>query len=202
MSTTTEFEVGSTTANGRWGDYFDVTTDPVDEKTFWMVGEVQNEGGWQTVINSFTVSAPFERPSAFGLVRGTQLGGNLADVLESDDQYMEFNPGFTLNSIEAPVWLTYDGNVSSDCFGLSIEANANTPGISLTAEMFNWNTNSFDVVGTADASFNTDSIESFAIDADHVDGNGDVQTRIGWRQSGFTLLFPWRIRVDQVGWGI
>ncbi len=49
---------GTNGASGRWGDYFDITTDPVDDATFWYIGQVQNSGGWQSIIGSFLVTCP------------------------------------------------------------------------------------------------------------------------------------------------
>jgi hypothetical protein len=49
-----------TTANSRWGDYTDMTVDPVDDCTFWYVneyytaaGQASSAAGWQTRIASF-----------------------------------------------------------------------------------------------------------------------------------------------------
>lgn len=54
MGAPTSLLVGNTEASGRWGDYFDLTTDPVDGRTFWGAGQVQTPSGWQTWIVSFT----------------------------------------------------------------------------------------------------------------------------------------------------
>jgi hypothetical protein len=49
-----------TTLNSRWGDYTDMTVDPVDDCTFWYVneyytaaGQASSPAGWQTRIASF-----------------------------------------------------------------------------------------------------------------------------------------------------
>jgi hypothetical protein len=49
-----------TTTNSRWGDYTDMTVDPVDDCTFWYVneyytaaGQASSPAGWQTRIASF-----------------------------------------------------------------------------------------------------------------------------------------------------
>jgi hypothetical protein len=49
-----------TTANSRWGDYTDMTVDPVDDCTFWYVneyytaaGQASSPAGWQTRIGTF-----------------------------------------------------------------------------------------------------------------------------------------------------
>lgn len=58
MSEPIELAIGDRSANGRWGDYLDIAIDPVDEKTFWLVGMYQKNFGWQTWIDSFTIEAP------------------------------------------------------------------------------------------------------------------------------------------------
>ena len=81
---------------------------------------------------------------------------------------------------------------------------ANTPGLTGTLEAFNWNSNAYDVVEVSPASFNTDAVVTADLSAgisDYVQtGSGSVRSRIGWRQTGFTLLFPWEVRLDQMLW--
>ena len=83
-----------------------------------------------------------------------------------------------------PNWLIFDGtapNVSE----VQLESQAGTPGLAYTVEAFNWNSNSFDVIDTRAETFNTDQAASFPIvPADHIDGAGNVRSRIGWRQTG------------------
>lgn len=58
MGDPVELEIGDATANGRWGDYFDITVDPNDDTTFWMVGEYASNGGWRTWIGEFSLGCP------------------------------------------------------------------------------------------------------------------------------------------------
>jgi hypothetical protein len=49
---------GGTNRN-RWGDYFDVNVDPLDDVTFWGVGMVGNpSNNWRTHVYSWTVTPP------------------------------------------------------------------------------------------------------------------------------------------------
>ena len=202
MSTPVQLDIGMTTASGRWGDYFDIGLDPTDNSTFWMVGEIQKNTGWQTVINSFEIAVPFITADSLQIYRGVQIAGDLADTFASDNQRIEFQPGLTLNSAEAPVWLVFDSNVgSSGPFDLLLESQANTPGLTYTAEMWNWNSNSYDVLGTQSETFNADMVHTYPINpANHINGSGDVKARIGWRKTSPTILYPWTVRLDQVGW--
>ncbi len=50
-------KTGDADGGGRWGDYYAVAVDPVDDTTFWAVGEYQGTSGWRTWVSSFTVGA-------------------------------------------------------------------------------------------------------------------------------------------------
>ena len=66
-----------TGADGRWGDYFDLTVDPVDDTTFWYIGEWATSGGWQTWIGSFIIT----EPGCDGDTNGDDLV-NVSDLLQ------------------------------------------------------------------------------------------------------------------------
>ncbi len=145
----------------------------------------------------------FVAPSSFNVFRGILVSGTLADVAQSDNMYMTFNPGFTVNSSEAPVWVEFQGNVGTGGgdFDLTVESQAGTPGLTYTVEMWNFNNNRYDVVGVTGESFNVDSVETYPIDpVNQVSGSGEVETRIGWRKTGFTINYPWVPKLDQIGW--
>ncbi len=146
-------------------------------------------------------------PDALNVFRGIQIGGTLKDVFESDDSRMLFNPGFVINSAEAPVWLIFDGTLPSDSpvsLEIVMESQAGTPGLTHTLEAWNWTSLAYDVVDVADASFNIDTIVTVDLSPTISDyaqpETGAVRTRVGWRKTGFTLNYPWEIRLDQLVW--
>jgi hypothetical protein len=49
---------GTHGADGRYGDYFDLTVDPVDDTTFWYVAEYSVDFGWQTYVGRFNITPP------------------------------------------------------------------------------------------------------------------------------------------------
>jgi hypothetical protein len=63
MGSLTETQTGTDGADGRYGDYYDMTIDPVDDVTFWYVGEVSMNFGWQTCVGSFTITPPNACPA-------------------------------------------------------------------------------------------------------------------------------------------
>ena len=148
------------------------------------------------------------QPDSYNPFRGILVGGALAEALDSDDQYLRFNPGFTINSTEAPVWLEFQGTIAATPSALDIvvESQSGTPGLAFTIEAFNWPSQSYDTIQAFDETFNMDSIVTVDISsgiADYVTpSSGQVLSRIGWRQTGFTINFPWEIRLDQFGWSV
>ena len=59
-------------ADGRWGDYFDITVDPNNDTRFWYVGEIQLSSGWQTYVGSAVITC-IEDVNADGNVNITDL---------------------------------------------------------------------------------------------------------------------------------
>lgn len=149
---------------------------------------------------SIATTTGFVAPDSYDVFRGSELNGAVSDFSESDDVVASYNPGFTIGNFEAPVWLIFDGNAASAA-DIVVESSAGTPGLEYTAEAFNWANGAYDVVGTQVESFNTDQIVNFpVVAADHIDTDGAVRSRVGWRRIGFTINFPWQVNVDQVGW--
>ena len=144
-------------------------------------------------------------PDEFNAFRGFHLSGDLADVLASDDSDLCYKPGITIFPSEAPVTLDFFGTLPNDSpatLDLTIESSANTVGLEITISFWNYNTNSWDIVGTDMQSLNADTVRTFAGNpTDHVEtGTGEVMTRYEVRQVSFIFLFPWLDCVDHVFW--
>ena len=143
--------------------------------------------------------------SNFEVLRGNLLDGGLEELELSDDSRVRLAPGFTLNSKEPPIWLALDATVSdpaAESFRFLLESQGNTPSLSASVEVWNRNTNSFELVAEEDATFGFEQF--FSIDlSDRVSDfvqpdTGEVRSRVGWSQTGFVLLFPWEISIDQI----
>ena len=151
------------------------------------------------------ILCPTTTPDSVDAFRGFYVSGTLEDVLESDDSDLCYEPGIVLFPTEAPITLDFTGTLPDDSpasLDVTIESSANTVGLELTISMWNYNTNSWDVVGTDTQSLNADTARTFAGDpADHVEpGTGEVRTRYEVRVVSFISLFPWLDCVDHVYW--
>ncbi len=161
---------------------------------FDMIGSVEVESKTTTTT-----------PVDFNAFRGFLDSGTLADVLESDDSDLCHGLGITIFPSEAPITLDFDGTLPTDSpasLDVTFESSANTPGLELTISMWNYNTSSWDIVGTAAQGFNVDVVRTFpGVPADHVEvGTGAVRTRYEVRQAGIIFQFPWLDCIDHVFW--
>ncbi len=157
-------------------------------------------------VSTFTVEdgSPFDDPHSYlyaieispspqeifadqlNVIRGIQISGSIADTYQSDDSYLRLNPGFTLNQSEPPIWIEFEGTLTSDnpaSLSVVMEASANTPSISQTIEIFNYNSGQYEQVDARTASFNVDAVVTIDVSdnvADYVQtGSGAVTTRVG-----------------------
>jgi len=126
-------------------------------------------------------------------------------LLESDDDKLCYEPGIVLDPTEAPITLDFLGVLPNDSpasLDVTIESSANTVGLELTISFWNFNTDSWDVVGTDTQSLNDDTVRTFAGDpVEHVEPvTGEVMTRYEVRQVGLIFIFPWTDCVDHVFW--
>ncbi len=181
------------------GNYTFVSEFPIDLST----GFPEVEVGDLTLIPSSNIVTV--RADSITIFRGILVSGVLSDTFENDGNRMRFNPGFTINSAEAPVWLIFDGNAGTGATSIEVEVDsqAGTPNLAYTVELFNWNTNLYDIIGVTGESFGSDTTETFpGIVANHIDVGGEVRSRIGWRRIGFLLNYPWEVRLDRFVWNV
>jgi len=141
-------------------------------------------------------------PDDATVVRGFEASGQFTDVCASDDVRWVFNPGFVLNSNEAPVWVEFDGTAifsQSNTLSVEFESQAGTPGLTLTIEEFNFSTNSYEAVSVESESVNVD-VQRVITLSGHESSDRDIRIRAGWRPTGITTKFPWEVRIDSVVW--
>jgi len=107
------------------------------------------------------------------------------------------------------VWLVFDGTLPIDnpnLLSIAVEANSTTVGLTQTVDMFNFVSGQYEQVDSRAAMFNSDSVVTVDLMPDIQQyiqpGSGAIRTRVGWKRTGFVLLFPWTISIDQVVWSV
>ena len=165
---------------------------------------VSHAGGIYRVVSASLQSGAFS-PNSFSAFRGVYVSGDLSSVLASDNVDLCYNPGITLFPTEAPVTIDFIGtspDAAPASISLVIESTANTVGLGLTFRMWNFNTSSWQTVGTANQTNNIDTVRTVSgVPADHVEvGTGEVRARYEVRKQSFVFLFPWTDCIDHVFW--
>ncbi|MCG3128698.1 MAG: hypothetical protein CHACPFDD_03589 [Phycisphaerae bacterium] len=106
MGALTQDKIGTATASGRWGDYFDLRLDPTNDTVFWLIGEFQDAGGWSTWISSFCISFPPGDMNCDCAVDGFDIE-HFVQALTDPAGYTADHPGCDIDNGD----LNGDGNV-------------------------------------------------------------------------------------------
>ena len=155
-----------------------------------------------TAISSSTTEET-SPPQSFNSIRGVFLEGNLASLSASDNDLLRYNPGFTLNNSESPVWTEFTTVVSDPAntqeMTISLETNTSTPGLSMMVEVFDQQNNNYQIVEALGShAFGTQTTSITLTNPDYLNAAGELKTRVGFRQTGFTIQFPWTVGYDLV----
>jgi Bacterial Ig domain len=96
---------GPQTGYNRWGDYTDMSVDPVDDTTFWYVNEYYSSSspdGWATAIGSFKLpSSCVQAPPTVALTAppaGSYVHGTVTITANASDQQTVANVQFKVDN--------------------------------------------------------------------------------------------------------
>ena len=145
---------------GRWGDYYSAVVDPVDDTTFWGVGEIiRPDGFWATEIQNWIVSIGgpgggggilYEAVSVSTFL-GNYFAGGLLDLENSDNGFYDIDSVFVagrghFGAIQADFNINEPADDVKE-IKFEIETILN-PGDSAagTAFAYNWGTDRWDYV--------------------------------------------------------
>ena len=165
--------------------------------------------GGSTTYNVEIAAPPAEQivlPDSYSFFRGSQTGGVLSDLFDSDDSYITALPGITLDQSERQVQLIINGTASGDDpteLRIRVEAHADIGNIGQWIDLWNYDTNSYEQVDFMIAT-TTDSIVEVTITTDPgrfiEAGTNQMRARISYKEAGIVLSFPWLISFDQTIW--
>jgi PKD repeat protein len=97
--------------SGRWGDYYQMTVDPVDDCTFWFVGMYRPTGSWQTRIQDFKFpacggAATFAVSGSVTTSGGAGISGVNVSASGGGSATTDANGAYTLNLANGTYTLT------------------------------------------------------------------------------------------------
>jgi hypothetical protein len=198
------WQIGNATTIEGFSSNFVIVDTSEFANTFCGIFTVTQKGS-QLLLNYVSQVLSVNADGVFAL-RGFLFDGTVENTFESDDEYLQYNPGFTINSSEPPVWLEFEGTLPDSVpqwLNVKLESHANTINIRQQIEMYNWLTETYQLVDARQTSFNVDATANVAValPMEFVEaGTNRVKARLGWKSNGFVLLYPWRVSIDYVVW--
>jgi hypothetical protein len=137
------------------------------------------------------------------LEKGVIAGGSIVDTHLSDNDKFSVRPGPVLGQSESPVRIIKLVMAPTPAVGdlwVSAEASVSDVNVDSRIEVWNFNTNSYDVIGTKTDMSSTDKVHTVFIanPANYVEAAGHIQVRVSYRASGPTFSNPWTANVDHI----
>jgi len=146
-------------------------------------------------------------PTAFSFLTGSQTGGTLASLANSDDSRLTGRPGAVLVSTQAPVRLEvtgqspyqYPSELTFQFEGLASIGNAQQ-----RIFLRNYQSGQYDEVDVRIATTgDTVVVTSPGGAASNYVGPGlEVKALITYKPTGAVLIYPWQVGVDQTMWSV
>lgn len=141
-------------------------------------------------------------PTNITLERGIALGGTSADTQTSNNVSWVLRPGIVFSTSEAPISVVADYTSPTSTLtrlDVTLEAMANQGNIGQRIELFNWNTNSYDMVDSRNAT-TSDSVVTATQNAPaaYVNGSGNIRVRVSYKTVGPVFSYPWTASIDQL----
>jgi len=196
------------------GTSYDPGTMEYETTYYWQIVAWDNHGAHTAgPIWSFTTEEEIITttvyPSDYTIVRGNYVSGGLSDLSYSDDSYLVVEIGFTLTNLEPPVWLRLTATSPSTNpteLTFTFESHVNKQGaIQQTIELYNYTSESYEVVDTRMASTSDQTVEvtissnpSRFINT----SNSEMKAQLKFIQTGPIVGYPWQVYFDQTIWSL
>ena len=143
-------------------------------------------------------------PSIASFESGEIIAGDVADLLDSDNQYLELIPnldGAPANSGVEAFFTFFSPDILVSSFSIDYEGAANTPNLEQTVSVLNASTGLFEEIVSGPVGL-TDDDASFSPAGDPQQyvavPSGLVLVEARYEETGPVLFYPWTISIDQM----
>lgn len=146
-------------------------------------------------------------PTAYSVLRGTPVSGDLASLLQDDGNYLVGSRGFVANFGEAPLQYVVEGVsglLSPSDMTFKAVAKANNNVMQQETSLYNWVSGQYELLDTRLLA-NSDSttlVATTGARSRFVDqSTGKIRAKLAYRQTGFVPTF-WNVSIDQLNWTV
>nr|MDQ2985503.1 hypothetical protein [Armatimonadota bacterium] len=177
----------------------------------WVDGDRTYVSGWgrnQTIGRYEAVMwvSQTVAPASFSMIRGTVFSGNLASLLNSDNNRLVMRPGFVFSVGEPPVQVRFNGiapTASPNGFSFSVESSASFGSAEQKVWLWNYVLGGYELLDTRLAT-TTDDVVTVTVRTNPSrfiqPGTLAIRALVSYRAIGPAFAYPWSARVDKVWW--
>ena len=207
--------LGSSKANSgaqpanRWGDFFNVSIDPTDDRTFWGFGELCVANGlWTTQVNSWSVTDPSlakaYAPSPANVFEGKLVSGTAAALAKKDGMVMVIKSAKAATTNDQ--FASVEGIYKTDLVSGSVDLLTVTPvatvpsAVTMQVYAWDWTANKYVVIASVPATNTSDiTIATGAANtARFIDQGGNVKILFRAVYPARLNAVPFNFTIDQL----
>lgn len=187
--------------------YYDSPADGVYDETEVDTFAPENPGAANFLFKVQVASSPTQSlsPFAYTWLTGEPVAGNLGSLWFDDQAYLVASASSDISRTTPPAMLvteTFAPSPNITSLRIDVDAKANTPGLKMRIELYNFATEQY--VTVYEAPIGTSDVRGIGFAATPTEfvqsGTGLLRTRTSFFRTGITLTFPWVVSVDQVQW--
>jgi glucose/arabinose dehydrogenase len=147
-------------------------------------------------------------PSAFQLIRGRLVAGDLQSLWDSDDDYLRIHPGFVLFSTDPPIQILLQATLplaTTDELRVTVESACDTPNVRQILQLYNPSTSEYETIDTRILPTSDSLTEATILQNPSRfihPSTREIKARILYQPAGIVLRFPWEVRIDWVVFSI
>lgn len=160
------------------------------------------------VVDPSEALTRFEQPIAYQILRGVGVQGGLAQLVSSDDGYLQVKRNLGADETGHEIWVQVEGKVAASkphAVSFVLESRAQSPGIQQVIDLYDWTTASW---VQADSRFAATTDQTITIQAPGAQSrfvdpvSGAVRARIGWTNVAADVSNAWSVWIDRTAWKI
>lgn len=147
-------------------------------------------------------------PATMNLLRGLVISGNLQSLYRSDNNSLTLRPGIVFSTNESPIQMVLEGTspvATTPELRFAVESRANQANLRQTVELFNFNTNMYEVLASANLP-TVDTVVEIVVNSSpsrFIDpATRTVRAKLSYRAVGPVFSYPWLISIDRAVWNI
>ncbi len=144
-------------------------------------------------------------PTAFSVYRGVREGGGLAEMRQSDDQYLVVRNGITALPTESPIAVIFDGtspNATLSALKFTAEAHVSITGLRQRIDFYDFAAAGYEELDSRPASLtDTETAAQSLIPGRFIEtGSNSIRARLRFRPEGPVFSNTWRAYLDLISW--